>query len=93
MIAATAKPRLADKARLRLDPKTGETLLLYPEAGLKLIRTGTHVLERCTGERSVTQIVDELVASYAGADRGLIEREVLGLLSRLVDRGLLVLAS
>ena len=50
MIAATAKPRLADKARLRLDPKTGETLLLYPEAGLKLNRTGTHVLERCTGK-------------------------------------------
>jgi pyrroloquinoline quinone biosynthesis protein D len=93
VLALTAIPRLADKARLRTDQKTGETLLLYPEAGLKLNGSGAEVLRRCTGANSIAAIVDELGAFYPNAERGLLEREVLALLTRLWEKGLIALAT
>ena len=38
------RPRLAAKTKLRLDPKTGKYILLYPEKGLLLNPTGAAIL-------------------------------------------------
>ena len=64
MIDTTSRPRLAAKARLRFDRKSSRYMLLYPERGLVLNPTAADVLERCTGERTVTSIVDELAQKY-----------------------------
>jgi pyrroloquinoline quinone biosynthesis protein D len=91
VISPEARPRLAAKARLKEDAKSGKLLLIYPEAGLQLNDTGAQVLRRCDGIRSVSTIVDELCAGYPGAPREQVAREVEELVARLRDRGLLVI--
>ena len=88
MIAADSRPRLASKARLRTDKKTGQKILLYPEKGLLLNPTGARILELCTGERTVTALVDVLVSEHPDGDRATIVSEVMSFLQRLFDAGL-----
>ncbi len=88
MIDPSARPRLAPKARLKADSKSGRTLLLYPEAGLQLNATSAEVLRRCDGARTVGAIVSELCTAYAPTPPDTVAREIDELLQRLVDRGL-----
>ena len=90
MIEMDAKPRLARKARLKKDPKTGRMMLLYPERGLELSATAAAISTLCTGDRTVREIIDAMRERFAEADRGRVEGEVLAFLSSLVDRGLLI---
>lgn len=89
MIAASARPRLASKAKLRLDKKTGQQVLLYPEKGLLLNPTGAAILALCNGERSVREIAEGLRESYQEATLEALERDVEAFLSSLAERGLL----
>jgi coenzyme PQQ biosynthesis protein PqqD len=88
VISADTRPRIAAKARLRYDRKTGRTMLLYPEKGLVLNPTAAEIAKLCTGEHSVAVIVAKLGSQY-GKDTASIEHEVLAFLSALADRGLL----
>jgi pyrroloquinoline quinone biosynthesis protein D len=88
VIARSAFPKLADKARLRLDKKTNQHVLLYPEKGLVLNRTGAAILQLCTGENSVEQIIERLQREHGEAPPAVIENEVLTFLDTLVGRGL-----
>lgn len=83
------RPRLAPKVRLRHDAKTDRFLLLYPEKGMQLNPTAADIVQLCTGEHSVAQIVDQLAVKYASQPREVIEREVLSFLSALRERALL----
>jgi coenzyme PQQ biosynthesis protein PqqD len=87
VIALDARPRLAAKARLRVDKLSGKTLLLYPERGLALNETGAEILGLCTGELRVSEIIDTLAARH-GAHEALAG-EVRGFLQDLADRNLL----
>ena len=82
------RPKLADKARLRHDRKTGRTMLLYPERGLELSATATDILQLCTGEHTVEVIVERLAAKYEGQPRDAIAREVSAFLGSMLDRAL-----
>jgi len=88
MISAGMRPRLADKARLRLDKKTGRYMLLYPERGLELSGTAADILQLCTGEHTVEAIVERLAAKYEGQSRDVIELEVGAFLGSMLDRAL-----
>ena len=88
MISANTRPRIASKARLRYDRKTGRTMLLYPEKGLVLNPTAAEIAKLCTGEHSVAAIVTQLASQY-GKDAAAIESEVMKFLSSLAERGLL----
>lgn len=88
MIARSAFPKLADKAKLRLDKKTNQHVLLYPEKGLALNRTGAAIVLLCTGEHSVEQIIDRLQREHEQAPPAVIENEVLAFLETLLGRGL-----
>jgi coenzyme PQQ biosynthesis protein PqqD len=88
-LSSTSRPRLAAKARLRPDRRTGGFLLLYPERGLALNATATDVVRLCTGEQTVDAIVETLAGKYGAAPRATIEAEVLAFLGHLADRGLL----
>jgi len=88
MIDFDARPTLAPKARLRVDKKTGQKVLLYPEKGLLLNPTGARILELCNGERTVAAIVDVLVSEHDPAARDTISNEVTAFLQRLCDAGL-----
>ena len=87
MIALAARPRLAPRARLRVDRITGRKLLVYPERGLALNETGAEILDLCDGERCVGEIIDALAARHGAHER--IADEVRGFLQELADRNLL----
>ena len=87
LLSLELKPKLASKTKLRLDPKTGKYLLLYPEKGLLLNATGAAIVKRCTGERSLSAIITELSGEFPNA-AGALEAEVLTFVQGLLDRGL-----
>jgi coenzyme PQQ biosynthesis protein PqqD len=88
VIEAASRPRLASKARLRYDRQNDRYLLLYPERGLALNGTAVDVVRLCTGEHTVTGIVEQLAEKYTDQPREALEREVLTFLATLTDRGL-----
>lgn len=82
------RPKLARKARLRRDKKTGKHLLLYPERGLLLNEVGTFVVARLDGSRDLEAIADEL-ARETGADVATVRADVSAFVASLRERGLL----
>jgi coenzyme PQQ biosynthesis protein PqqD len=88
MLSLDARPRLAAKARLRWDRKGERFMLLYPERGLVLNPTAADVVRLCTGALTVGAIVEQLAAKYAPQPREAVEREILGFLARMAERGL-----
>ena len=80
-----SKPRLASGCRWA-EANGSERMLMFPEGALRLQGTGREILERCDGERSVQQIVEELRARYATGDGGRIEQEVSSFLQTLQQK-------
>jgi coenzyme PQQ biosynthesis protein PqqD len=90
VIARDSRPRLAGKVRLRVDPRSGKHMLLYPERGLELTETAAGIAKLCGQGLTVAAIVARLAAAHADADHQRIEDEVLVFLRALDERGLLV---
>ena len=88
MISAATRPRLDGKARLRFDRKADRYMLLYPEKGLVLNDTAVDIVRLCDGEHTVGAIVESLAEKYSTQPREVIEREVMGFLGAMADRGL-----
>ena len=86
-LGLTHRPKLAPKTKLRLDPKTGKYILLYPEKGLLLNPTGAAILKLCTGEHSLGEIIATLSAEFQTEPERL-EPEVLAFVNGLLERGL-----
>ncbi len=87
-VLLSLRPKLAAKTKLRLDPKTGKHILLYPEKGLLLNPTGAAILQLCTGEHSLSEIVTKLAMQFQAPVEQL-QPEVLAFARGLFDRGLL----
>ena len=83
----SAKPRLPKGVRLRHDTARGEWLLLAPERVLKADPIAVDILKRCTGERTVRDIVDDLAATFT-AERERIDTDVRALLADLAAKRL-----
>lgn len=88
-IADTARPQLADKARLKWDAVRQKNLLLFPEGVLVLNGTAHDVLALCDGQRDVAEIVKNLREQYK-ADG--IDGDVKEILRRLVGKNLVKIA-
>jgi coenzyme PQQ biosynthesis protein PqqD len=93
MLRADARPKLARKVRLKFDRHSGRHWLLYPERGLALNASAARIAELCTGERSVTQIIDALLAASPEAQRAQIAADVEQFLAELQARALVQLES
>jgi pyrroloquinoline quinone biosynthesis protein E len=87
MVSPACRPRLARKARLRLDRKTARWMLLAPEKGLALNASGADILRLCTGELSAAEIAARL-AVRSGRETDGVEADVLGFLAAMAARGL-----
>lgn len=87
-LSLSFRPRLAAKAKLRLDPKTGKYILLYPEKGLLLNATGAAILKRCTGEQPLSEIIAALALEFQ-SDPDQLTAEVSTFVRGLLDRGLI----
>jgi pyrroloquinoline quinone biosynthesis protein D len=82
-------PRLARGCRLADDKERG-WILLIPEGVLRLSGPGPHILERCDGVRTVSQIVEELESVFPGAEAGLIASETTAFLEKLIERRVII---
>ena len=84
-IADDAKPRLPRGVRLKHDEVRSEWLLLAPERVIKPDAIALAVLQRCTGEATYSEIIDDLAKAYL-APRDLIETDVRKLLGQLITK-------
>ena len=80
--------RLAPGCRLN-EPGAAEDLLLIPEGALRLKGPARAIVELCTGDRAVREIVAELQGRFGAENAARIETETFALLTRLRDRGAL----
>ncbi len=51
-------------------------VILFPEGAIKLQGTGRQVLERCDGQRTFAQIIQELQAQFGDADPAKIRTDI-----------------
>ncbi|QHS52012.1 pyrroloquinoline quinone biosynthesis peptide chaperone PqqD [Edaphobacter sp. 12200R-103] len=78
-------PRLAPGCRLH--PTDG--VLLIPEGTLNLTGPSREILAMLDGKRTISDVVAALVQQYEGVDEREIGDDVLSLLNRLEQRGVL----
>jgi pyrroloquinoline quinone biosynthesis protein D len=87
-IGLDAKPRLPRGVRLTHNEAQGGWVLLAPERVFKADAIAYEILKRCTGEATLSQIVDDLAAAF-NAPRDRIMTDVTALLRGLADKRLL----
>lgn len=85
MIAADARPRLRRGVLLNYDRVRERHVLLYPEGVLVLNETAAAIVRHCDGSATI----GEITTTLAGAYRGVRDTEVLDVLARLADRGMI----
>jgi pyrroloquinoline quinone biosynthesis protein D len=81
-------PRLTQKARLKWDGRENRYLLLYPERGLALSDTASHILLLCDGSHTAEAIVDELARTRPSTPRETILADVTSFLDEMRKRGI-----
>jgi pyrroloquinoline quinone biosynthesis protein D len=89
IIADSAQPRLASGVRLQTDPKSGNSVLLFPEGVLELNETAQEIVNRCDG-RTVTGIIQALAEEYS-VDLEMLADDVRETLAGLQQRKLIQL--
>jgi pyrroloquinoline quinone biosynthesis protein D len=80
----SSQPRLA--AGCRWSGEGENRTLLFPEGALRLQDTGRAILERCNGQRTFQQIVEELQTQYRVSDPAKIREDVSTFLERLQQK-------
>jgi coenzyme PQQ biosynthesis protein PqqD len=94
VISPATRVRLAARVRLRLDPRTGKQILLWPERGLELNDSAARIAALCKEPRTVDDICERMAAvSETHTSRARIEAEVVDFLRALDDRGLLEISA
>jgi pyrroloquinoline quinone biosynthesis protein D len=79
-----SRPRLAAGCRWAGD---GENrMVVFPEGALRLQDTARAVLERCDGNRTFEQIMQELEATYNASDPIKIRQDAVAFLERLQQK-------
>lgn len=78
-------PRLAAGCRLHAT----DNILLVPEGTLNLSGPAREILARIDGKRTVDVIVDDLLLQFEGANADEVRRDVLEMLSRMRQRGVI----
>jgi pyrroloquinoline quinone biosynthesis protein D len=81
-VPASSRPRLARHVRLTFDRAREQHVLLQPESVVVLNRTGADILGLCDGQRTVTEIEEELHGRY----NRVVDDEVQHFLARLVAK-------
>jgi pyrroloquinoline quinone biosynthesis protein D len=82
----SSQPRLAAGCRWGAENKTGaeqERVILFPEGAIRLQGTGRQILERCDGQRTFAQIIEELQAQFTVADPAKIRADISQFLEQL----------
>jgi pyrroloquinoline quinone biosynthesis protein D len=62
--APDKRPRLAKRARLHIDPVSGNPVLMHQEAILMLNCTGYEILKLCDGTHTLPELIKVLESRY-----------------------------
>lgn len=79
-----SKPSLARKARLRHEEVRKADLLLLPERVVKLNPTGAAILRMCDGQRTVSEISQQLETQYGQTG---LEKDIVDFLRKVSRQG------
>jgi pyrroloquinoline quinone biosynthesis protein D len=90
-VEEASRPVLPRHARLKFDDVRQRWVILAPERVLAPDDIAVEVLQLCDGARSVSDMIDLLVAKYA-APRDAIGTDVIAMLQDLADKGFLTQA-
>lgn len=82
----SSRPRLA--AGCRWVGEGENRMVVFPEGAVRLKGTGQAVLERCDGNRTFEQIVQELEVAYSASDPAKIRQDAVAFLERLQQKRL-----
>lgn len=77
------KPGLAPHVRLQWEEAQDAWVVLYPKGNIKLNESAGDILKRCTGDKTVTDIIAELRGEY-GDD--VVGEDVWGFLGIACER-------
>jgi pyrroloquinoline quinone biosynthesis protein D len=83
------RPKLASHVRLKIDAPTGDPVLLYPEGVLILNSAAHEIAQRCTGEKTVAEIVSALAEEF-DAPEDVLRADVFENLEDLRQKNLLL---
>ena len=87
-VSDSSRPRLPRGVRLTHNEAQGGWVLLAPERVFKADAITVEILKRCTGEATLTAIVDDLATTFT-APRERIHADVVKLLGGLAEKKLL----
>ena len=90
VVAHDAKPKLPRGVRLTHNEAQGGWVLLAPERVFKADAVAAEIVKRCTGEATLTEIVDDLAKTF-NAPRERIETDVTAMLTNLAEKRLIEL--
>ena len=82
----TQRPALKPGCRLSA-AGAPEQLLLIPEGALRLHGPGRRILELCSGEQKLVDVIKQLQTEYSSAEPSRISEEVVAFLSALAEKG------
>ena len=82
--ADSSQPRFA--AGCRWGTQGDERVVLFPEGMIRVQGTGQNILELCDGQRTVREIVSELVATFNSGDPVKIREDVVSFLEALQQK-------
>jgi pyrroloquinoline quinone biosynthesis protein D len=85
----SSQPRLAAGCRWGAETKGAsgpERVVLFPEGAIKLQGTGLQILERCDGQRTFAEIIEELQARFTVADPAKIRSDISQFLEQLQNK-------
>lgn len=85
-LSATVMPRLSSHYVFRWEESQAAYILLYPEGLIKLNGSAGEILKRCDGQRSVTDIVDDLQTAFPGNSEE-INRSTQAFIDLAQDKG------
>lgn len=86
IITADSKPTIPRYIKLRHDAGRGRWVILAPERVFNPDDTAVSVLQKCDGNRTVTDVVALLAAEY-NAPAAEISADVVAMLQDLADKG------
>jgi pyrroloquinoline quinone biosynthesis protein D len=89
LIDLTSAPRLAPHIRLRHDKAREQWTIQAPERSFVLDPVAHAIVSRCDGTASLGAVVDDLCATFPGAPRELIEKDVITLVQNFTDKNVM----
>jgi pyrroloquinoline quinone biosynthesis protein D len=91
MAELSSRPQLTAHRRLRFDQARNSWTIQAPERVFLLDEIAYAIISRCDGEKTVSDVIDELCRTYAEAPREAVSTDVMKLLQDFADKGVLTL--